>query len=283
MRRKPKAHPADHRYPEVEDRLRSLAEPLPPPRPGEWLAEHREKGQTFGQYLSANPVRRGRGLTTIYLCLLGGFTGRQERVVELTREYLTVFFDAPVRIRRRVPLSDIPAWAQRTHPEWGDEQLLTTFILRDVLGPDRPDDALAYLALTASDLWPGGGWNFLFGQADFRRRTGVWSLYRNGSPGKEGAAYRRCLWRTLHIAAHETGHVLAMRHCTAFRCLMNGCNSHQERDRQPLYPCPVCLRKLVWNLQAEPIPYLRRLEAFCREHGLEEAAWFGRAAGALQR
>jgi hypothetical protein len=27
-----------------------------------------------------------------------------------------------------------------------------------------PADALAYLALTASDLWPGEGWNFVFGR-----------------------------------------------------------------------------------------------------------------------
>src|SRR5262249_29427053 len=159
---------------------------------------------------------------------------RQERVLEVTREYLALFFDVPVQVRRRVPVSEVPSWAQRTHPEWGDEQLLTTFILRDLLEPDRPDDALAYLALTASDLLPGGGWNSLFGEADSRKRVGVWSIYRHGYPGKKKGAYVRCLRRTLHLATHETGHILTMRHCTAYRCLMNGCNSREELDRQPL-------------------------------------------------
>jgi archaemetzincin len=281
MSRRLKKYLTENFYPEVEDRLRHLAEPLPPPRPGDWLAQHPEKGQTFHQYLAANPVRRDAELNTIYLCLLGEFTRRQEQVIEVTRGYLALFFDAPARIRRRLPLTDILARARRHHPEWGDEQVLTTFVLRDVLEPDRPDDALAYLALTASDLWPGEGWNFLFGQADFRKRVGVWSIYRNGYPGKKEGAFRRCLWRTLHIAAHETGHILTMRHCTAFRCLMNGCNSQEERDRHPLHPCPVCLRKLVWNVQVEPISYLKRLEAFCREHGLGEAEWYARAAKAL--
>jgi archaemetzincin len=60
--------------------------------------------------------------------------------------------------------------------------VLSTYILREVLEPERPADALAYLALTASDLWPRKGWNFVFGQANLRKRVGVWSLYRNGDP-----------------------------------------------------------------------------------------------------
>jgi hypothetical protein len=53
-------------YAEVEEGLRHLAEPLERPRPGDWLAEHCEKGQTFRQYLSANPVRRSQELSTNY-------------------------------------------------------------------------------------------------------------------------------------------------------------------------------------------------------------------------
>ena len=45
-------------YPELEQKLRPLADPLPPPRPGDWLAEHDEPGQTFAEYLDARPVRK---------------------------------------------------------------------------------------------------------------------------------------------------------------------------------------------------------------------------------
>jgi len=162
----------------------------------------------------------------------------------------------PVEVRQRVPLADIPGRARRTHPEWGDEQILATYLLHEVLEPDRPEDALAYLALTASDLWPGAGWNFVFGQANLRQRVGVWSLYRNGDPGEGDAAFALCLRRTLATATHETGHVLTMKHCIAFACLMNGSNHREESDSRPLHLCPVCLRKLLWNLQVEPLPYL---------------------------
>lgn len=270
-------------FAEIEDRLHHLAEPLGEPREGDWLVEHEEKGQTFRQYLSANPVRRDGILNSIHLCLVGEFDETQSQIIDLTREYLGLFFDVPVVIGRRIPLSDIPATARRRHPEWGIKQLLTTFILREVLKPDVPDDALAYLALTARDLWPGRGWNFVFGQANLRRRVGVWSIHRNGWPGKGSEAFRLCLRRTLMIAAHETGHVLTMMHCITHRCLMNGCNSQEERDRTPLHPCPVCLRKLCWNLQVDPVDYLRPLSAFCEGHGLDQdAGWFARATAALE-
>lgn len=264
-------------YPEIQDRLCPLAVPLEEPEIGDWLAEHPEKGQTFRQYLAADPVRRDQYQTTIYLCLLGDFTAPEARVLTLTQDYLGLFFDVPVKVRRRVSLDEIPSKARRNHPEWGDPQILSTYVLREVLEPDRPEDSLAYVALTASDLWPGKGWNFVFGQANLRQRVGVWSIYRNGDPGENEEAARLCLRRTLATATHETGHILTMKHCTAFRCLMNGSNHQEERDSRPLHLCPACLRKLMWNLQAEPVAYLKQLEAFCQAKRLPEASWYAKA------
>ena len=266
-------------YPELEQKLRLLADPPPPPRPGDWLAEHDEPGQTFAEYLDAQPVRKSGDLHTLYLCLVGEFTEAQQHILDLTREYLAIFFDCPVKVHRHIVLRTIPAKARRTHPSWGDRQLLTRYILHDILAPDRPVDALAYLALTALDLWPGRGWNFVFGQANLRKRIGVWSIYRNGEPDTD---FQLCLRRTLGTASHELCHVLTMRHCTAFRCLMNGSNHQEERDAKPLHPCPVCLRKLCWNLEVEPVPYLTKLKAFCEQIALDaESRWYERAIAAL--
>src|SRR5262249_40795776 len=104
---------------------------------------------------------------------------------------------------------------------------------------------------------------------------------RSGYPGKGPEAHRLSLRRTLTLASHETGHILTMQHCLAHRCLMNGSNHQEERDSRPAHLCPVCLRKLLWNLQVEPLPYLRRREPSAREHRLGEADWSARAVEAL--
>jgi archaemetzincin len=257
---------------ELETLLAPLAKKLGPPRPGEWLHQHKEPGQTFLEYLQEQPVRRSKEQGVIYLCLIGEFSPPQREVLERTKEYLGIFFDAPVKVTRTLPVDKIPASARRVHPSWGDKQILTTHVLYEVLKPERPDDALAYLAFTASDLWPGEGWNFVYGQASTTQRIGVWSIYRNGDPGRSQADFQRCLKRTLGTASHETGHILTLYHCTVYDCNMNGSNHQEESDRKPLHLCPVCLRKLCWNLRVDPIAYLKKHEAFCRKHGFDSEA-----------
>ena len=91
-----------------------------------------------------------------------------------------------------------------------------------------------------------------------------------------------CLRRTLSTASHETGHILGMAHCTAYLCLMNGSNHQEEKDRRPMHLCPVCLRKLCWNLRVEPVPYTARLKVFCQQNALSpESRWYERALAAL--
>lgn len=270
-------------YPEVEAKLKPLAKPLTKPEPQDWLPNHKEAGQTFKQYLAADPVRRGRDGVAIYIVLLGDFTPEQTRILKATEKYLEVFYQVPVKIQKEIPIADIPERGKRQHPPFG-EQILTTYILDEVLKPERPKDALAYLAFTASDLFPEPSWNFVFGQAKLHDRTGVWSIARLGDPAESKAAFQLCLRRTLHTASHETGHILTIQHCTAFDCNMNGVNNLDEADRKPLTMCPVCLRKVCWNLQVDPPTYLSQLEGFCREHELrEEADWYRRAGEALAK
>jgi archaemetzincin len=99
---------------DLERKLRPLADPLPPPQPGDWLAEHDEPGQTFAEYVDARPVRKSDKLNTIYLCLVGDFNEAQRRILDLTEDYLAIFFDCPVRVRRQIALASIPPRARRT-------------------------------------------------------------------------------------------------------------------------------------------------------------------------
>jgi archaemetzincin len=269
-------------YENIELRLAPLARELPAPKPGDWLFEHKESGQTFAEYIRSEPVRRSPKWNTIHICVVGDISEEQQRIIETTREYMELFFDAPVKMGKQIPVSEIPEHAQRKHPEWGGDQILTTYILNEVLRPNRPENALASLAFTATDLWPGKGWNFVFGQASLRDRTGVWSIQRNGDPGESDASYRLCLQRTLGTASHETAHILSMPHCKKFECSLNGSNHLKEADRKPLHLCPICLRKLCWNLQVDPVKHLSKLEVFCRKHGFtDDAEWYRQAIHAL--
>ena len=63
---------------------------------------------------------------------------------------------------------------------------------------------------------------------------------------------------------------------------MNGSNHQEERDARPLHLCPICLRKLCWNLQVESVAYLTRLKAFCQQNGLNaEGNWYEKVLAAL--
>ena len=271
------------RVPRPFSLLLPLHSPLAPAKQGEWLAEHPEPGQTFLQYKRGKPVRADRERRTLYLQPLGSFDENQDRLFDLTAEYMHYYFGLPVKKLKALPLAVIPPEAQRVHPTWGDKQILSTYVLEKVLFPRVPRDAVAVLALTTSDLWPGEGWNFVFGQASLQARVGVWSIYRNGDPDGDEEAFRLCLRRTLKTATHETGHMFSMQHCTFFQCNMCGSNHRAESDSQPLWLCPVCLAKLHWATGVEIVPRYQRLAAFCKENGFtEEADFFRKSAATLE-
>lgn len=277
---------AGETHAEVESKLRPLATLKKAPAPGDWLHTYPTAGQSFPDYVAGKPVRRDDKQQTIYLCLVGKFSPAQERILEITQEYMRLFFNCPVKILKRQSLDSIPSTAQRRHPHEGQLQLLTRYFLYDSLKTDRPDDALAYVAFTSADLWTkdsdGRDWNFVFGQADLHNRLGVWSLARFGNPEESPAAFAECLKLTLGTATHETGHILGMLHCVYYECNMNGSNHLNEAREAPLPLCPICLRKLCWNLKIEPRPYLQALLEFSRKHQMADAVkWYEAALQAL--
>jgi len=266
----------------VMEKLRSLHQKLGKPRPGDWLSAHREPGQTFKEYIRSPAITPRGKRHVIYIYPLGEFTPTQRKIITLTAEFMGDYFNLPVRVEKDLPLSLIPPSARRKHPSWGMNQILTGYVLEQVLAPRLPDDAAVALALTPSDLWPGEGWNFVFGEASLRDRVGVWSLYRNGDPDKSDADFRLCLLRTLKTATHETGHMFSMQHCTAYECNMCGSNNREESDRRPLWLCPECLAKVCWATGADPVERYKKLAAFCRAHGLAaEAEFYERSLQAL--
>jgi archaemetzincin len=254
------------------------------PARGEWLAEHAEPGQTYTQYLASNPIRVAPERRVIYVQPLGEFDETQRTILKQTAEFLGIYFQLPVKISDDLPLSVVPQSAQRERRDLGWKQVRSTYVLDSVLRPRLPKDACVYLALTTSDLWPGEGWNFVFGQASISERVGVWSIWRNGDPHGGDDNYRLCLLRTLKTASHETSHMFSMQHCVFYHCNMCGSNHLQEADRQPLWLCPVCLAKLCHATGADPRTRSEALAKFCKEHGLiKEADFYEKSAGRLRQ
>ena len=161
-------------------------------------------------------------------------------------------------------------------------QLHTRYILQRLLTPNPPKRAVAYLALSSEDLWPGKGWNFVYGEAMLMQRVGVWSLYRFGSLGVSKAGDKRVLRRTLKVATHETGHMFSMHHCIAYECNMNGSNHLVEMDNTPLPLGPVCLAKLQWSNGCNLRDRFRSLLKLSKRWGLvKESRFFAKSLKTL--
>ncbi len=273
--------PADKRYKisaaeakRVLAKLRPLHEKKKPPQPGDWLKEHPEKGQSFAEFLQTHPRPAYENYRNLYLQPLGKFSDEEQKVLAATGECLQHFFGLPVITNKTLSLDDLPAEARRVHPSWQVPQVLSTHLLDKVLKPRRPRNAAAVLGLTSSDLWPGEGWNFVFGQASLVDRVGVWSIYRNGKIDGTDDERRLFLRRTLKTALHETGHMFGIPHCIAYECGMNGANNRDEGDRQPLEFCPECQAKLWYTCGIGPRVRCAALLDFAISHKLEDEGKF---------
>ena len=86
------------------ERLKALHTPKRPPRPGDWLAEHHEDGQSFAEFARSLPLVPTAAVRTISLQPIGDFSDAQRRVVALTADYA------------RAALAELPVQNLRSWP-----------------------------------------------------------------------------------------------------------------------------------------------------------------------
>jgi archaemetzincin len=251
-------------------------EPIQRPGPGDWLDRFAEPIQGLAEYRLDGFLRPEGARRVVYLQPFGPFDGDSAAGLEALAEYARAVFQLPARLQ---PGLDPEALGItfRLHPGTRRPQLLAPELL-EALKVRLPADAFCSLGLTLTDLYPEPDWNFVFGLASFTERVGVFSFSRH-DPAFFGAARGPfhatvMLRRGLAVLAHEAGHVFGLGHCVFYQCLMNGSNSLEEADRQPLHLCPVCLRKLQHNIGFDPEAQHRALLGFYTRYGLEPEAAF---------
>lgn len=262
--------------------LRKALEPggdfemIPIPQPGDWLAVHREMGQSFEKFAKSNPNRPDKTRNKIYLQPLGQFPDGQVPLVERLKEYAGAYFALEVQVLPPLALSGDKI-TTRTNPYTKNRQILTADVLA-ILRKNLPPDAFCLLAITMEDLYPEPSWNFVFGQAMLRGRVGVYSFARYDPAfygAKRGSDYEQVLLRrSCKVLVHETAHMFGLHHCIYFKCVVNGSNHLKESDSRPLHLCPVCLRKLQHSIGFDAVGRYRQLLRFYQKIGFDnDAQW----------
>ena len=259
------------------EQLKPLHNIIYRPKAGQWMTSHDEKGQAFFDYKKEKGSKLKSKNKLIYIKKVGTFTESQDKVFNKTIEFIKLYFDCQVKLLEEATESEIPKEFKRKNPYEGHTQVLTDYVLDELLLKKEKsiqEDALAVIALTSFDLYPHDDWNFVFGQAYLNKKAGVWSIYRYGDPAESAESFTRCLLRTIKTATHEISHTLGQEHCISYECNMNGSNSLKESDSKPLSLCPMCLNKLCWYLNIDATKRFEKLITFCQNNGLENEATF---------
>ncbi len=258
----------------VQAKLMPLHQAPAPAQPGQWLYEHEENGQTFQEYINSKPTTLTETRNKLYIQLLGEFNTTEDSIIRITADYLHRYYNIPVEIMETFSIDKFPSKSKRINDITGEMQMHTLYIMYNILEPRIPEDAAAFIALTATDLYPDPDWNFVFGQASVKKRVGVWSINRFGDPTESKEAFDLCLSRALKTASHEVGHMFSMRHCIAYECNMAGSNHIYEADGQPHYLCPECMPKVCWNMEVGETYRYQQLKEFWNIYGFKEEVDF---------
>ena len=239
--------------------------PVPDPDEGDWLASHKENGQTFDEYLAYKKIKIGTlGKSTLYFL---PFQHLDETLLAQCLKFCQAFFyGVPVKY---MPAVDIKA--TKVENRINDYSHKIQYNALQIMGAAKQfflKDAFATLSVMMDDLYPFDTWNFCYGWSEYKGGSGVFSLARydprfSGNEVK-GNPMDIILHRACKIMTHEMTHMFGIFHCIYFKCAMNGINTDEEAAKSPLDLCPVCLRKLQYNIGFDVIDrYKKMYEVMC--------------------
>lgn len=264
-----------HRVTRALSCAKDAYELMPLPSGMTWHDLH-QQSQSFEDFKAAAPFRP---LSTNGLIDVVVYGDQQQllNAVQLdhTLELLTCFLGAEAVLRPRE--ERLGPWVQRRARPGESSQVSAQAIFAHLSASADPR-SMCTIGLAAADLYPPSGCEFVTGLADAASRVGLFSPARyrvvaetRGS-GAARIAASRCFAKTL---AREILKMCGMRECRLLRCLLNPFPGTQPEavDTLPLNLCCICLRKLQWLSQKDPLDRLKQLPPVLSDWYPEEVPW----------
>lgn len=238
-----------------------------PPKPGSWRYNHDEKFQQFEDFQKSEKIKPEPGKNTIYLQPIGDFDQIQQKEIELTKDYLKIYFQLETKILPALSNSVFPKNVKRIFKD-GQEQLWAGYVLDSFLIKRKPKDAVVLMGITERDLYPIPEWNYVFGLASYENGVGVTSIYRFANGHLTDSNFNESLLRLMKISSHEIGHMFGITHCLNANCVMNGTNTLSETDFHYARACSLCQRKLNSSIHYNNKKRLLELKEFFERYHL---------------
>ncbi|CAF1039743.1 unnamed protein product [Didymodactylos carnosus] len=267
--------------------------PIPVPNDGDWLSIYEESGQTLKQFEKTKRTRPHSTYRTIYVQPIGECNHPRAPSLETICEFSSHFF--PGCLVEILPSIDFDSktMKQRLNPYTNQPQYLTTNLIDHLKKMQRKRSRdrreLFCVGITMADIYPRSSWNFVYGIASIEDGVGIYSFARldpmfPGTPDDQFPCTEEerllILKRAIGVFVHEVIHLFGLEHCIYYLCLMNGTNNGEEMDGQPLYLCPVCLRKMYSSLNGKTNPFdvkkiYRGISDLCRKLNFkDEMDWY---------
>lgn len=243
--------------------------------------------QTYDAFCRAIPFRPNCTNISVELVVVGSQESLEKAIdLDVISAHLEVFLGLSVK-RRTTPIKFGP-WAQLRRSSEGYEQVNADAILTS-LGSSVDIRSTCTLGLTSKDLYTSTrGFDYVTGLTGAMHRVGIYSTSRYfcrvlGADGSQRAkkeeeegSYRDELSLILiKVLSRECLKLCGASECHLVKCLMNPVRPEGEPQEalaaHPLELCCICLRKLHWITQADPLDRLARLPSVLSSTFVEES------------
>lgn len=240
---------------------------IPIPTSSDWLYQHKETGQSFKIYSTGMINQPSKLHDTIFLNILDN----NEEVFNQELINNTIILIEAYYPGIKVSLMDKNHSFEdlKVHSRQNGEYLqYNASQTVDALGKIIPKKrGLLVVGMTSYDIYPREDWNFVYGLANKMEGAGVFSFRRYidhiAYKIKDREKLNIMIFKLVSmVMIHEIGHLFGLAHCIYYDCKMNGSNHLEESFSRSLFLCPVCLRKIHFNL---------RFDIKKRYEGLKEA------------